>query len=64
MAKLEERMALRETGGRRFHRERTITVKVLDLTVFALTQGTKLYRLYKERRRPKDVAEKGDLRES
>jgi len=49
--KLEERMILRESGGRRFHKEGPMTVKDLDLSKS----------LSNERRGRRDVAEKGDL---
>jgi len=62
--KLEERMVLREAGRRLFHREGPITLKDLDLTIVVLAQGTRMSCLYKERRKCKDVAEKGNLMES
>ena len=57
MDKLEERMVLRETDRRLFHREGPITLKDLDLTIVVLAQGTRRPRLTKERRGRKGVAE-------
>ena len=39
-------------------------MKVLDLTIVVLAQGTKMSHLFKERKGRRDVAEKGDLMES